>query len=164
MIDKNEEDLKLLKNFADICKRGFNQYDQVEEGYAIERLIARTKKLQTELVLSKLHSNKITINKARELLGFPRIENEERKGKMNKIDKIYAEIAKLEREKMGYLEVEDTAGVKRKEKKIAELEEKLELIDLRKIKAELKNYKDFISARGLKAQFQDWEKMKVKKE
>lgn len=86
-----------------------------------------------------------------------------KEGRMDK-DKIYDEIAKLEKDKMGYLEVGDTAGVRRKEKKIAELEEKLELIDLRKIKIELKMYKDFISVRGLKMQFEDYKKMKVGEE
>lgn len=79
-------------------------------------------------------------------------------------DKIYDEIAKLEKDKMGYLEVGDTAGVRRKEKKIAELEEKLELIDLRKIKIELKMYKDFVTNRGIKAEFDMWKKVKVEEE
>ncbi len=48
MSDKNKEDIKLLENFADICKRGFNQYDQVKEGYAIERVLRRIKELEEE--------------------------------------------------------------------------------------------------------------------
>ena len=49
-------------------------------------------------------------------------------------------------------------------KKIAELEEKLELIDLRKIKIELKMYKDFVTNRGIKAEFDMWKKVKVEEE
>lgn len=82
MSNKTEKDIKLLENFADICKKGFYKYDQVEEGYAIERLIKRIRKLEKEVfeerkitVLLKLYRNEITPNKARELLGFPKIKN-----------------------------------------------------------------------------------------
>lgn len=46
MIDKMKKDIKLLENFADICKKGFYKYDPVEEGCALERVLRRIKKLE----------------------------------------------------------------------------------------------------------------------
>lgn len=67
---------------------------------------------------------------------------------------IQEKISKLEFEKMGYLEVNDKAGVRRKEKRIQELEDKLELLKLKEIKEDLELYKKFVNKRGLKAEFQ----------
>lgn len=57
-------------------------------------------------------------------------------------EELYKQIENLEREKMEYLEVNDNAGAKRKEKKIEQIKLQIELLNLNKIKNELKAYKE----------------------
>lgn len=71
-------------------------------------------------------------------------------------DEIRIKIDKLEREKIGYLEVNDKAGARRKQKKIEELENQLELLKINDIKQDLELYKKFINKRGLNAEFQSF--------
>ena len=55
---------------------------------------------------------------------------------------------------MGFLEANNKAGARRKEKQIHELEDKLELLKLSEIKKELELYKKFVNKRGLNIEFQ----------
>ncbi len=71
-------------------------------------------------------------------------------------DEIRIKIDKLEREKIGYLEVNDKAGARRKQKKIEELESQLELLKVNEIKQDLELYKKFINKRGLNSEFQSF--------
>ena len=59
----------------------------------------------------------------------------------------------LERAKIGYLEVDNKAGARRKEKQIEVLRNELELIDLREDKQILKIYMKFIKEKNLKEEF-----------
>ena len=63
-------------------------------------------------------------------------------------------IQQLERDRIGYLEADDKAGARRKEKQISELQDKLEIINLKEIKEDLELYKKFIKKRGLQNEFQ----------
>lgn len=69
-------------------------------------------------------------------------------------DKIEYKIQQLERDRIGYLEADDKAGARRKEKQISELQDKLEIIKLKEIKEDLELYKKFIRKRGLQNDFQ----------
>lgn len=71
-------------------------------------------------------------------------------------EQILKKISELEHEKMGYLEANDKAGARRKEKQIYELEDKLELLKLNEIKKELEKYKKFVDKRGLKNEFKNF--------
>lgn len=73
-----------------------------------------------------------------------------------KEQEIQEKIEELERDKMGYLEVNDKAGARRKQNKIDELETKLELLKLKEIKEDLALYKKFIAKRGLNTEFQQF--------
>lgn len=59
-------------------------------------------------------------------------------------EEIENKIEQLERDKVAYLEVDDKAAARRKEKQIQQLEQQLKLFDLDKIKRELKIYKEVI--------------------
>lgn len=59
-------------------------------------------------------------------------------------EEIENKIQQLERDKTGYLEINDKAGVRRKEKQIEELERQLKLFDIEKIKKELEIYKEVV--------------------
>lgn len=69
-------------------------------------------------------------------------------------EKIEDKIQQLEKDRIGYLEVDDKAGARRKEKQISELQDKLEIIKLKEIKEDLELYKKFIRKRGLQNDFQ----------
>lgn len=69
-------------------------------------------------------------------------------------EQILEEINKLEREKMEYLEVDNNSAARRKDKKIIELENELELSKLKEIKEDLELYKKFVSRKGLNSEFQ----------
>lgn len=56
-------------------------------------------------------------------------------------EQMYKTIEALECERMNYLEVNNKAGARRKEKKIEEIELQIELLSLNNIKKELKAYK-----------------------
>lgn len=71
-------------------------------------------------------------------------------------EKIFKKISELESDRMAYLEVNDKAGARRKEKQIHELENQLELLKLDKIKQDLELYKKFIHKRGLYSEFQSF--------
>lgn len=71
-------------------------------------------------------------------------------------EEIQKRISELEYEKMGYLEANDKVGARRKEKKIRELENQLELLKLNEIKEDLELYKKFIRKRGLNSEFQSF--------
>jgi len=60
------------------------------------------------------------------------------------IEKIKEQIEQLEKDKIGYLEIDDKAGARRKAKRIEELEMQLELDELDKIKQELQIHKEVI--------------------
>lgn len=61
---------------------------------------------------------------------------------MSKVDELYEEIEKLEKERMDYLEADDKAGARRIQKKIEKTELQMELLNLERIKKELKAYKE----------------------
>ena len=109
MSDKNEEDIKLLKNFADICKRGFNQYDQVKEGYAIERVLRRMKELEERYE-----------EQNNELLEWVK----QCKNNQTEIDRLYLDKEELEQaylhEKIAKEEVEELLEDSRPKQKIKE--------------------------------------------
>lgn len=71
-------------------------------------------------------------------------------------EQILKKIEDLKYERMGYLEANNKAGARRKEKKIKELEMQLELSKMQELKEDLKLYKKFISKRGLVAEFQSF--------
>lgn len=62
-----------------------------------------------------------------------------------KENSIRDKIEELEKDRMGYLEVNDKAGARRKQKQIEKLELELELFEFKKIKNELKVYKKVVS-------------------
>lgn len=65
-------------------------------------------------------------------------------------EEIQKQIEELECERMGYLEANNKAGARRKERKIEELENKLEL---KEIKQELELYKKFVNKKKLRDEF-----------
>lgn len=71
---------------------------------------------------------------------------------MNK-EKIIEKIQQLEKDKMGYLECDDKAGARRKEKQIEKLEIQLKSAE---IEENLKIYKKFIKERKLEKEFQSF--------
>ena len=74
---------------------------------------------------------------------------------MNK-EEIEDKIQQLEKDRIGYLEANNKAGVRRKEKQISELQDKLEIMNLKEIKENLELYKKFIRKRGLQNEFQSF--------
>lgn len=74
---------------------------------------------------------------------------------MNK-EEIKNKIQQLEKDRVGYLEADDKAGARRKEKQISELQDKLEIMNLKEIKEDLELYKKFIKKRGLQNEFQSF--------
>lgn len=71
-------------------------------------------------------------------------------------NEILDKIEQLEKDKMGYLEVNDKAGARRREKQIRDLENQLELLELKDIKEDLKLYKKFIKEKGMQNEFQSF--------
>lgn len=69
-------------------------------------------------------------------------------------EEIENKIQQLEKDRVGYLEADDKAGARRKEKQIRNLQDKLEIINLKEIKEDLELYKKFIKKRGLQNDFQ----------
>lgn len=69
-------------------------------------------------------------------------------------EEIENKIQQLEKDRVGYLEADDKAGARRKEKQIRNLLDKLEIINLKEIKEDLELYKKFIRKRGLQNDFQ----------
>lgn len=69
-------------------------------------------------------------------------------------EEIENKIQQLEKDRVGYLEADDKAGARRKEKQIRSLQDKLEIINLKEIKEDLELYKKFIRKRGLQNDFQ----------
>lgn len=61
-----------------------------------------------------------------------------------KKEELYDKIDKLEKERMGYLEADMNASAARIARKIEELKQKIQLLDLEKIKNELEIYKNVI--------------------
>ena len=74
---------------------------------------------------------------------------------MNK-EEIEDKIQQLERDRIGYLEANNKAGARRKEKQISELQDKLAIMNLKEIKEDLELYKKFIKKRGLQNEFQSF--------
>ena len=74
---------------------------------------------------------------------------------MNK-EEIKNKIQQLEKDRVGYLEADDKAGARRKEKQISELQDKLEIMNLKEIKEDLELYKKLIKKRGLQKEFQSF--------
>ncbi len=64
--------------------------------------------------------------------------------KENSIEEKRNKIENLERERIAYLEVDDKAGARRKQKQIEKLELELELFEIQKVKEELKAYKKVV--------------------
>lgn len=62
----------------------------------------------------------------------------------NSIEEKRNKIENLERERIAYLEVDDKAGARRKQKQIEKLELELELFEIQKVKEELKAYKKVV--------------------
>ena len=73
-------------------------------------------------------------------------------------DEIIDEIDKLEHKKMEYLEVNDKVNASRINRKINELNTKLDFIEMGELKKELNIYKKFIVDNELKNRFYDWRK------
>ena len=69
-------------------------------------------------------------------------------------EEIENKIQQLEKDRVGYLEADDKAGARRKEKQIKSLQDKLEIINLKEIKEDLELYKKFIRKRELQNDFQ----------
>ena len=64
--------------------------------------------------------------------------------KENNIEEKRNKIENLERERIAYLEVDDKAGARRKQKQIRELEFEIESFEIQKVKEELKAYKKVV--------------------
>ena len=71
-------------------------------------------------------------------------------------DEIIDEIDKLEHKKMEYLEVNDKVNASRINRKINELNTKLDFIEIGELRKELNIYKKFIVDNELKNRFYDW--------
>lgn len=56
-------------------------------------------------------------------------------------DELYQKLEQLEKDRIAYLEVDDNAGAKRKEKQIEKINIQLELLKFNKLKKELEIYK-----------------------
>lgn len=59
-------------------------------------------------------------------------------------EEIYNKIEQLEKDKIGYLEIDDKAGARRKAKQIEVLEMQLKLYKTGKIEKELRTYKEVV--------------------
>ena len=61
-----------------------------------------------------------------------------------RFNELYEKIEKLERTRMGYLEIDDKAGARRIEKQIENLEQEIEFSKFEKVKQELEVYKSIV--------------------
>lgn len=71
-------------------------------------------------------------------------------------NEILDKIEQLEKDKIGYLEANNKTGARRREKQIRDLENQLELLELKDIEKDLKLYKKFIKEKGMQNEFQSF--------
>lgn len=71
-------------------------------------------------------------------------------------EEIENKIEQLERDRIGYLEVDNKVAARRKQKQIEELEMQLKLLDFKDIEQDLELYKKFIRKRNLESEFKSF--------